>query len=231
MPPDNDDLSPEQILQTMRELLDLDLKAELTLPEPEDIEVTQRHGTTSEEEGQSPAEARERFMTEAEFERGVAAKMQHQYDRMSKALSNFSDRWKTDATPTFIDHRDLSQSLKDKPERLAQMEADWAYINSLQDYFESVEDKIGHAQSPEGGLLFHMEESPTGPKSVPYSTPTRAEQKGAYESWPTRRSNIAHDELPLDPEYTERAEFLEGKATDIDEMMRDLRKQTPQASE
>jgi len=191
------------------------LPGKLTLPDAEDIEVTQRHGTTAEEEGQSPAEARQRFMTEAEFERKVASQMQHQYDRMSKALSNFSDRWKTDATPTDIDHRELSQSLKDDPERLAAMEADWAYINSLQDYFESVEEKVGHAQSPEGGMLFHMEESPTGPKSVPYSTPSPAHWKGAPESWPTHRSLSRWE--GTDPEYTERAEYLEGRAAAIEQ--------------
>ena len=85
--------------------------ATLTLPEPEDIKVTEAH--TAGEEGQSPAEARESFMTEAEFERGIASQMQHQYDRMSKALSNFSDRWKTGASPTSTDYRKLQTSLMD----------------------------------------------------------------------------------------------------------------------
>ena len=183
----------------------------------EDIEVTQRHGTTVEEEGQSPVEAHQRFMTEAEFERKVAAKMQHQYDRMSKALSNFSDRWKTDATPTVVDYRKLQTSLKDNPERLAALEADWAYINSLQDYFESVEDKVGNAQSPEGGMLFHMEESPESTQSVQYSAPLPAAWKGALASYPAHRSNLALDNLPLDPQYTERAEYLEGRAAAIEQ--------------
>lgn len=219
-----------------------DPKAKLTLPEPEDIKVTQAH--TAGEEGQSPAEAREMFMTEAQFEREIAAKMQHQYDRMSKALSNFSDRWKTDANPTVSDFRNLKTSLKDKPERLAQMEADWAYINSLQDYFEDVSRRARqqHAQSPESSFIQYPaageQQDPSLDLSerVSYFPPSRAADIGHSPSTPAHRFLETRQAISPADEYTDRAEFLEGRAAAIEEefpqiMERLRRENTDQAFE
>tara|TARA_R100000900_G_scaffold130319_1_gene106320 strand:+ start:406 stop:1092 length:687 start_codon:yes stop_codon:yes gene_type:complete len=198
-------------------------KAKLTLPKPEDIEVTQAH--TVGDKGQSPAEARESFMTEAEFERGIASQMQHQYDRMSKALSNFSDRWKMGANPTTTDYRELQTSLKDDPERLAQMEADWAYINSLQDYFEDVSRgaRQQHAQSPEDSFIQYPaageQQDPSLDLSgrVSYFPPSRAADIGHSPSTPAHRFLETRQAISPAHKYTDRAEYLEGRAAAIEQ--------------